>query len=234
MAERKRQRVSLFDQPGDAPAASGSNGGAAAVFAAAAAAANGGLGGALASGNGGGGGGSVMNKYTGRPFSQRYYDILEKRKGLPVWQQRDDFIKIMNSHQTLVLVGETGSGKTTQVRGGAAIRPPLGSCTYERGWLRGATAVGGGVVCVGARVVRVRPAGVQPPGRQPPENDAARGSSRADRALRSAERLASTSVVRPLWHMPLHPPCANEPPSILYDPHVSRRGCTVGARGHTH
>jgi hypothetical protein len=115
MSERKRQRVSLFDQPGDAPAVSGSNGGAAAVFAAAAAAANGGLGGALASGNGGGGG-SVMNKYTGRPFSQRYYDILEKRKGLPVWQQRDDFIKIMNSHQTLVLVGETGSGKTTQVR----------------------------------------------------------------------------------------------------------------------
>jgi hypothetical protein len=58
---------------------------------------------------------ATINPHTGRPYSQRYYDILEKRKGLPVWQQRDDFLKIMKSHQTLVLVGETGSGKTTQV-----------------------------------------------------------------------------------------------------------------------
>lgn len=59
--------------------------------------------------------GTLLNRYNGRPYSQRYFDILEKRKGLPVWQQKEDFIKIMNSHQTLVLVGETGSGKTTQV-----------------------------------------------------------------------------------------------------------------------
>jgi pre-mRNA-splicing factor ATP-dependent RNA helicase DHX15/PRP43 len=88
----KRQRLSLFDQPGEAAVSATVD-------------------------NGNGAGGAVMNKYTGRPFSQRYYDILEKRQGLPVWQQRDDFIKIMNSHQTLVLVGETGSGKTTQVGG---------------------------------------------------------------------------------------------------------------------
>ncbi|KAK9814960.1 hypothetical protein WJX73_003260 [Symbiochloris irregularis] len=56
-----------------------------------------------------------VNPFTGRPYSTKYYDILEKRKGLPVWQARDDFTKMINSHQTTILVGETGSGKTTQI-----------------------------------------------------------------------------------------------------------------------
>jgi pre-mRNA-splicing factor ATP-dependent RNA helicase DHX15/PRP43 len=56
-----------------------------------------------------------VNRWTGRPYSSRYYEILEKRKTLPVWQQKEDFLRILKSNQTLVLVGETGSGKTTQV-----------------------------------------------------------------------------------------------------------------------
>uniref|UniRef100_A0A061RWP1 RNA helicase n=1 Tax=Tetraselmis sp. GSL018 TaxID=582737 RepID=A0A061RWP1_9CHLO len=56
-----------------------------------------------------------VNPFTLRPYSQRYYDILEKRKGLPVWQAKDEFTKMVNSHQTTILVGETGSGKTTQI-----------------------------------------------------------------------------------------------------------------------
>lgn len=35
--------------------------------------------------------------------------------GLPVWQAKDEFIKMVNGHQTTILVGETGSGKTTQI-----------------------------------------------------------------------------------------------------------------------
>jgi pre-mRNA-splicing factor ATP-dependent RNA helicase DHX15/PRP43 len=35
--------------------------------------------------------------------------------GLPVWQAKGDFISMLNSHQTIILVGETGSGKTTQI-----------------------------------------------------------------------------------------------------------------------
>jgi pre-mRNA-splicing factor ATP-dependent RNA helicase DHX15/PRP43 len=34
---------------------------------------------------------------------------------LPVWQAKDDFVKLLADHQTIVLVGETGSGKTTQI-----------------------------------------------------------------------------------------------------------------------
>ncbi|PPD86478.1 hypothetical protein GOBAR_DD16570 [Gossypium barbadense] len=58
---------------------------------------------------------SSINKWNGRPYSQRYYDILEKRKTLPVWQQKEEFLQVLRANQTLVLVGETGSGKTTQI-----------------------------------------------------------------------------------------------------------------------
>ena len=57
-----------------------------------------------------------VNPYTGMPFSQRYRDILAKRVTLPVYQQREDFIGMLHTNQTIVLVGETGSGKTTQAR----------------------------------------------------------------------------------------------------------------------
>ncbi len=55
-----------------------------------------------------------FNPYNGRPFSQKYKDILAKRKSLPVHKQRQDFLDIIHSSNTMVLVGETGSGKTTQ------------------------------------------------------------------------------------------------------------------------
>lgn len=58
---------------------------------------------------------STINKWNGRPYSQRYYEILEKRKTLPVWHQKEEFLQALKDNQTLILVGETGSGKTTQV-----------------------------------------------------------------------------------------------------------------------
>lgn len=59
---------------------------------------------------------NLINKWNGKAYSQRYYDILEKRRDLPVWLQKDDFLRTLSSNQTLILVGETGSGKTTQVK----------------------------------------------------------------------------------------------------------------------
>lgn len=32
-----------------------------------------------------------------------------------MWQAKDEFVRMINSHQTTILVGETGSGKTTQI-----------------------------------------------------------------------------------------------------------------------
>lgn len=61
-------------------------------------------------------GGPVLNPYTSRPYSAKYFEILEKRRTLPVWQQKAEFLNILAKNQTMILVGETGSGKTTQVR----------------------------------------------------------------------------------------------------------------------
>ncbi|CAM9421792.1 unnamed protein product [Chrysoparadoxa australica] len=55
------------------------------------------------------------NPWTGLPFSSNYYKILEKRKTLPVHQFLDDLISKVKNHQTVVVEGETGSGKTTQI-----------------------------------------------------------------------------------------------------------------------
>jgi pre-mRNA-splicing factor ATP-dependent RNA helicase DHX15/PRP43 len=63
----------------------------------------------------GGGDSSSANRFTGRPYSENYFKILDMRKNLPVWKQREEFLKVVNSHQVVVLVGETGSGKTTQI-----------------------------------------------------------------------------------------------------------------------
>ncbi|XP_004292240.1 PREDICTED: probable pre-mRNA-splicing factor ATP-dependent RNA helicase [Fragaria vesca subsp. vesca] len=57
----------------------------------------------------------INNRWTGRPYSERYYNILEKRRTLPVWQHKQKFLQDLKATQCLVLVGETGSGKTTQI-----------------------------------------------------------------------------------------------------------------------
>lgn len=57
----------------------------------------------------------TMNPFTGLPYTPRYQELFRKRCTLPVWEYKEKFIDTMNKHQTLVLVGETGSGKTTQI-----------------------------------------------------------------------------------------------------------------------
>ncbi|XP_010318840.1 pre-mRNA-splicing factor ATP-dependent RNA helicase DEAH1-like isoform X2 [Solanum lycopersicum] len=41
--------------------------------------------------------------------------LQEDRKTLPMYPYRDDLLQAVNDHQVLVIVGETGSGKTTQI-----------------------------------------------------------------------------------------------------------------------
>lgn len=42
-------------------------------------------------------------------------DIEETKKSLPVYPFRDDLIQAVREHQVLIIEGETGSGKTTQI-----------------------------------------------------------------------------------------------------------------------
>ncbi|VDO62355.1 unnamed protein product, partial [Onchocerca flexuosa] len=41
--------------------------------------------------------------------------LAETRKSLPVYAYRDEFIQAVHDHQVLIIEGETGSGKTTQL-----------------------------------------------------------------------------------------------------------------------
>ncbi|BFY97340.1 hypothetical protein BsWGS_00380 [Bradybaena similaris] len=56
-----------------------------------------------------------LNPFTGLPFTPRYYELFRKRSTLPVWEYKERFVDMVTKHQTIVLVGETGSGKTTQI-----------------------------------------------------------------------------------------------------------------------
>ncbi|GJN74496.1 pre-mRNA splicing factor ATP-dependent RNA helicase PRP43 [Purpureocillium lilacinum] len=58
---------------------------------------------------------AAINPFTGRSHSQQYFRILETRRDLPVHKQRQEFLDKYHSTQILVFVGETGSGKTTQI-----------------------------------------------------------------------------------------------------------------------
>ena len=55
------------------------------------------------------------NPFNGSRLSPQYFNILKTRRNLPVHQQRDEFLQMYQKSQFLVFVGETGSGKTTQI-----------------------------------------------------------------------------------------------------------------------
>ncbi|KAH0461554.1 hypothetical protein IEQ34_009129 [Dendrobium chrysotoxum] len=57
----------------------------------------------------------VFNPWTGWKYSQRYFEMLDKRKALPVWEKRCKFLRYLHDNQTVILVGEAGSGKSTQI-----------------------------------------------------------------------------------------------------------------------
>ncbi|KAJ3559577.1 hypothetical protein NM688_g256 [Phlebia brevispora] len=56
-----------------------------------------------------------LNPFTKQPHTAQYRKILETRRKLPVFAQMEEFYKMFNEHQVIVMVGETGSGKTTQI-----------------------------------------------------------------------------------------------------------------------
>ncbi|EGT41322.1 CBN-MOG-4 protein [Caenorhabditis brenneri] len=63
---------------------------------------------------------------------RRKMSIQEVRKSLPVYAFRDAFIEAVKEHQVLIIEGETGSGKTTQ----------LPQYLYEAGFCEGGKRIG--------------------------------------------------------------------------------------------
>ncbi|KAJ3046935.1 DEAH-box ATP-dependent RNA helicase prp22 [Rhizophlyctis rosea] len=48
-------------------------------------------------------------------FNKSRLDYEEERKGLPIYTYKEDLIEALQQYQCLVIVGDTGSGKTTQL-----------------------------------------------------------------------------------------------------------------------
>lgn len=68
----------------------------------------------------------TTNYFTKRPYSSKFKTILQTRIKLPVFSQRSDFMNLVHTNQCIILVGETGSGKTTQI-------PQLLAYEYAKG-----------------------------------------------------------------------------------------------------
>ncbi|XP_022085325.1 putative pre-mRNA-splicing factor ATP-dependent RNA helicase DHX16 [Acanthaster planci] len=58
--------------------------------------------------------------------------IAETRKSLPIYRFRDDLLQAIHDHQVLIIEGETGSGKTTQIP----------QYLYEAGYTKGEKKIG--------------------------------------------------------------------------------------------
>ena len=56
-----------------------------------------------------------INPYTNTQYSVKYKQILSTRLKLPVYQFREKLLNAVENNQVVVVEGETGSGKTTQI-----------------------------------------------------------------------------------------------------------------------
>ncbi|KAI8889376.1 P-loop containing nucleoside triphosphate hydrolase protein [Backusella circina FSU 941] len=57
----------------------------------------------------------IKNPFSNKEYSVKYKKILKKRRRLPVYRDRQKFLDLIHSNQFVILVSETGSGKTTQI-----------------------------------------------------------------------------------------------------------------------
>ncbi|SBT87830.1 pre-mRNA-splicing factor ATP-dependent RNA helicase PRP43, putative [Plasmodium malariae] len=58
---------------------------------------------------------TLINKLTNKRYSDRYLQLLEEKKKLPAWGAKKNFLKLFKKNNVLIIVGDTGSGKTTQI-----------------------------------------------------------------------------------------------------------------------
>ncbi|EXX76142.1 P-loop containing nucleoside triphosphate hydrolase protein [Rhizophagus irregularis] len=60
--------------------------------------------------------GEAMKKaFLNRQKNKTYMDMLEKRKQLPIYSYKDQFLEKLNKNQVVIISGETGCGKSTQI-----------------------------------------------------------------------------------------------------------------------
>lgn len=57
----------------------------------------------------------LFKEFKNKQNNSKYQTFLDSRKSLPAWNKRDDILNIIQKHQVILISGETGCGKSTQV-----------------------------------------------------------------------------------------------------------------------
>lgn len=57
---------------------------------------------------------AILKEFEDMQRRPKFADILEQRMRLPAWGAKEDIIKMVEKNRVLIVVGETGCGKTTQ------------------------------------------------------------------------------------------------------------------------
>lgn len=57
----------------------------------------------------------LRDEFFNKSLSSDYVNMLEFRQKLPAYQHKDEIIELIEKHQVILIEGNTGCGKTTQV-----------------------------------------------------------------------------------------------------------------------
>ena len=57
----------------------------------------------------------TINPLNQQPYSSNFYRLLAQRKQLPMWAFKDQLVEYVGKYPITLLIGETGSGKSTQL-----------------------------------------------------------------------------------------------------------------------
>ncbi|XP_041765318.1 putative ATP-dependent RNA helicase DHX57 [Anopheles merus] len=58
---------------------------------------------------------NIVRKFMDKQTNAAYKEMLKNRRNLPAWTKMSEIVALMEAHQILVISGETGCGKSTQV-----------------------------------------------------------------------------------------------------------------------
>lgn len=56
-----------------------------------------------------------LNNFSKSQMAERASKLLQVRQNLPIYQHKDEILQYYNDNQVMVIIGETGSGKSTQI-----------------------------------------------------------------------------------------------------------------------
>ncbi|KAI9848422.1 MAG: hypothetical protein M1837_000217 [Sclerophora amabilis] len=59
--------------------------------------------------------GQLQDMWRGRSLTEKYQQMLKTRMQLPIWAFKDELMSVIDREQVVIICGETGCGKSTQV-----------------------------------------------------------------------------------------------------------------------